>query len=77
MSDEEGNPEDEDEEFLDLHSMVDGTDEEGEDIEEGAYDYAKYYEDVILTHSDFEETPLSELVPPDVLDSFERVANKF
>ena len=67
----------EEEDFSDIHSLVDEIDDEGEEIEEAAYDYAKYYEDVILTHSDFEQTPLSELVPQDVLDSFEVEADKF
>ena len=60
-----------------FHEMVGSTDEKGMDIEEGAFDYARYYEDVILTHSDFEPTPIEELVPDDVMESFDQEAAEY
>ncbi len=60
-----------------FHEMVSSTDGEGMDIEEGAFDYGKYYEDVILTHSDFEPTPVEELVPDEVMESFDEEAAEY
>ena len=60
-----------------FHEMAGDPDEEGIKIEEGAYDYARYYEDIILTHSDFKPTPTEELVPDEVMESFDQEAAEF
>ena len=61
----------------DFHEMVGKVDEEGVEIEEGAFDYARYYEDVILTHSDFKPTPIEDLVPDEVMESFDQEAAEY
>jgi len=70
--------EDKDEDYIpDYDNILNNINKEKEEVEQEAYDYAKFYEDVILTHSDFEPTPLSELVPDDVFESFKAEAIEY
>jgi hypothetical protein len=52
----------------------DMPDPEAPVVEDGYFDFAKHLEEVVLTHADFVDTPMENLVPEDVWDAFDDTA---